>query len=323
MIPDQTNGPWGDPKLRVAAGLRRLFRSFQAQDRRAADLCHSQLCDYIDNCLLNRHLLADPRWDRRTVDYVSGRVEIRPPNWYRISGGHVSLWLLENWDLTDAGSEPVEFEVELDPKTGELWRYVFRLGDPLRYEQSSEVESWAFVFREGERQSLFPTAPADRLEWTFSEQDAEPDFESDGEGQHNRFVDSLAEDLAALTREFFRDVEANDQVAADVSLVYLRHYLMLMVNVLAGSNADWQHVRVWKLAGSTPNFQMPIRFRIVDEIIENQKSQSIHVPRRELFEFDLELSLETSLLKNFYLKFGSQRPMELAKRYGQPKKCSA
>jgi len=214
------------PERDIAPMLRRMFRAYEANDQRATSLCHGQMRDLMENWLLNRHLLSEPRWGRRTVDFMTGGAEIKPPNWYRASGGEVFLWLYENNNLRDAGKEPYEFELELCPKTGQLWRYVFRLGDPSRYQNSADAK-WAFVFREGQEQSLFELAPADRLELSHAEEDPEPDIESDSEAYHNRHVESLDDDISALARQHLRDVEAKDAAAADWSLKCLRWYLTL------------------------------------------------------------------------------------------------
>ena len=229
MTPHSNYNPYLDPNKHIAAELRRLFRAFQADDREAVDLCHRHFWDYFENWLLNQHLVGNPRWDRRTVDYIKGRVEIRPPNWYSFSGGDAYFWLLhDDGDLRGAGSEPVEFELELCAKSGAFRRYALRLGDPLHFEnQRTPPRKWAFMFCEGKARSLFDSRPPDRIELAYplAEQQPEPDFESDD--SHAPFIDSNADDIVTVVRQLSRDVAAQDAEAIDLSLFYLRHHFHL------------------------------------------------------------------------------------------------
>ncbi len=303
---------WAQPEKHLAAEVRRLFRSIEAGDIRARDVCHSHFLEFL-GYLLERHLRTDSRWGRRWIDDVGGVTEVKLPTWYCVSGD--AYWLTDyDGGPEGCGKEPVEFEIDLCPESGAFWRYAYRFGNSRHFEssanssqgdQSDEGEPWAFIFQEGKQLSRIDEKPADRVVLPERETEVEPDFDADEFRAY--YFKSMAQDIAALTRQFFRDVKASDTDAVEVSWFFLRHHVDLMVWASVRDDEIWN--KHWLgVAGASPEFRAPGWFYLRDELISKKHGTLSHLG--EPLEFEVELAPDTGVLKKLELRFGISRCQE-------------
>jgi len=118
----------------LAAEVRQLFRANQARDAKATEVALFYFFDTVSK-VLNRHLSKHDRaWDNslrpldgashRWFDGISAEPEYPAQGCLRLRG--TICWVIgqERW-LHD----PLDFQIEVCPKTGVFKRYVFRFGD--------------------------------------------------------------------------------------------------------------------------------------------------------------------------------------------------
>lgn len=152
----------------MAAEVRQLFRANQARDTRATEVALFYLFHYVSK-VLRRHLSQHDRaWDsslrpldfasHRWFDGISAEPEYPAPGCLRLRG--TICWVIgqEQWHY-----DPLDFQIELCPKTGVFQKYVFRFGDsrPLSAKLKGcatpgfPVGGWAYEF-----EKRLPAAPA-------------------------------------------------------------------------------------------------------------------------------------------------------------------
>jgi hypothetical protein len=143
----------------LAAEARQLFRAHRAHDTKAIEVALFYFLDYVQK-VLSRHLSEhDSAWDNslRPLDFSGHRwfdgfttePQFTAPGCLRLCGE--VYWLIGQ----DQGHyDPLDFEIELCPKTGEFRRYVFRFGDSgpraakVRHSASPGIPlgAWAYKF---------------------------------------------------------------------------------------------------------------------------------------------------------------------------------
>lgn len=143
----------------LAAEVRQLFRANRARDAKATEVALFYFFDYVSK-VLSRHLSKHDRaWDsslrpldfasHRWFDGISAEPEYPAPGFLRLRG--TICWVIgqERWHY-----DPLDFQIEVCPKTGAFERYVFRFGDsrPLSAKlkgcetPGAPVGEWAYEF---------------------------------------------------------------------------------------------------------------------------------------------------------------------------------
>jgi hypothetical protein len=155
----------------LAAEVRQLFRANRARDAKATEVTLVYFFDYVSK-VLSRHLSKHDRvWDssfrpldfasHRWFDGISAEPEYPAPGCLRLRG--TICWVLgqQQWHY-----DPLDFQMELCPKTGVFRRYIYRFGDsrPLAAKVKGcetpgvPVGGWVYEF---EKRSAEPENAAD------------------------------------------------------------------------------------------------------------------------------------------------------------------
>jgi hypothetical protein len=154
----------------LAAKARQLFRANRARDAKAIEVALFYFFDYLSKVLLRHLSKHDPAWDslrpgdfasHRWFDGISAKPEYPAPGCLRLRGTICWVTGQRQWHY-----DPLDFQIELCPKTGAFKRYVFRFGDSRPLSAKVEgcatpgvpVGEWAYEF---EKQSAAPGATPD------------------------------------------------------------------------------------------------------------------------------------------------------------------
>jgi hypothetical protein len=157
----------------LAAEARQLFRAHRAQDTKAIEVALFYFLDNVQK-VLRRHLsIYDSVWDNssRPLDFSCHRwfdgfttePEFPAPGCLRLRGE--VYWLIGQ---EQGHYDPLDFEIDLCPKTGEFQRYVFRFGDSRP--RAAKV-----------RPRASPGIPMGAWAYEFERRNAKPDPAANGE----------------------------------------------------------------------------------------------------------------------------------------------
>jgi hypothetical protein len=134
----------------LAAELRQIFRAYDAKDSKAIKVAMFYFDHYLTITVRRGLYRKYPIWNGgwRCFDGIVAKPEFPTRAAIRLRGEVCIL----NGDMTFY-YEPLDFEMELFPETGEFHRYVFRFGDhrPLeekgsgKSDPSNPVGGWAYV----------------------------------------------------------------------------------------------------------------------------------------------------------------------------------
>ncbi len=149
----------------LAAEVRQLFRARLAGDAKAVRVALFYFDNYLTKIIRRQLRDRDPAWCERqwSFDGLYAEAEFPGPGLLRFRGE--ACWMEQPMEFY---FDPVDFEMELCPRTGEFQRYVFRFGDhrPLsakvrgHSDPLDPVGGWKFVV---ERCRAEPLSRPDRL----------------------------------------------------------------------------------------------------------------------------------------------------------------
>jgi hypothetical protein len=130
------------------------------------------------------------------------------------------------------------------------------------------------------------------------------------QNQVDELFDDPGEWIAAEVRQLFRALKAEDAAAVDVSLFYLRNFLVKTLGSHLRQDPRWDSSKQWldSLGTRPPDIQPPSLFRLRDELVWATMPDQEHW-YREPFEFELELSPVTGVFQSYTFRFADHRPL--------------
>ena len=130
----------------TATSARLLMRAEKANDSEAYELCILQL-RHVLLASLRFHLRVNPDWDRtksgaKGIERLGEALpDLRTPNRLILRDE-----VMVGRHALEPGREPVTFDIELHPETGDMRRYSYCFGEKKLAYSATSSDRWQFVF---------------------------------------------------------------------------------------------------------------------------------------------------------------------------------
>jgi hypothetical protein len=317
----------------VAAQVRDLFRTIDADDATGVNECLDRIGGYLENWLFLRLLDADQRWHTGVwwIDGISTRpAGVLLPNKLRVHGSaymQLTQQYEENPPSPQVGKfdcalyEPFEFELELSPTTGAIAQYRFRFGDDRPAEEKRLGEPvpdelpghrrWIFTFYRHCTEAGWKGQRSARGKYTNVGSPYE-DFDND-DGSRAATIAGFARDTAISTRLLMRAEKASDSEAYEICMFHLRHVLLASLRFHIRVDPDWDRrtsgASIELIGEALPDVRIPNRLILRDEAVVSRPARE---SCREPVTFEIELHPQTGDMSRYTYCFGKKKQTSAA-----------
>jgi hypothetical protein len=115
--------------------------------------------------------------------------------------------------------------------------------------------------------------------------------------------------IAAMGRQLFRAVGADDSKAVEVCVFYLQGYLVLTLSRHLRNDPRWNTNERWLdgLGAATPDVELPVRLTLRDDLTWATRDQKHWYT--DPFEFELVLCAQTGAFRSYTFRFGDNRSL--------------